>query len=421
MTQEELSESKKGIIAYELLEKKTGKRPGLRELARDLEIPSSTVASIKRRILAEVDINGGKPSEPKNLANKKRSGRPNILTVEDIQRLVHAATCSPLQRFKPWSMIIKETRVLNGGTSTKYKALHSAGLGRYVPAKKCLLDNEQRERRLAYATQQIAGLANEDHHRMLFSDESSVVLGRYGVQLCTRTKDEKYHPDCVQLAFKKASSFMVWGVIGYNYKGPLLVFKKRTPTQIKAESVICAKYDLLEGDRAWADYCQAFEDADMAGEPRPEWKLPGPVRRKTYKGGIDAYVFNSQIIGPGVFKSCQEFQRLIGSDKQVIFMQDLAPSHNSIVTRKVFQRARINLADWPANSPDMNPIESIWQYMKRRIASVHGIVTHRATLTALWEQEWALMPQEVINHQIDKYESKLQKVVELEGGNGYSG
>ena len=55
----------------------------------------------------------------------------------------------------------------------------------------------------------------------------------------------------------------------------------------------------------------------------------------------------------------------------MVFMQDNAPVHTSHVVQKWlgdFSREnQIELLDWPAYSPDLNPIENIWKLLKDAI------------------------------------------------------
>ncbi len=46
-------------------------------------------------------------------------------------------------------------------------------------------------------------------------------------------------------------------------------------------------------------------------------------------------------------------------DADFIFQQDLAPAHTAKVTKSWFNDHGVTVLDWPANSPDLNPIENL--------------------------------------------------------------
>ncbi len=54
-------------------------------------------------------------------------------------------------------------------------------------------------------------------------------------------------------------------------------------------------------------------------------------------------------------------------DADFIFQQDLAPAHTAKRKPKLVNDHGVGVLDWPANSPDLNPIENLWGIVKRKM------------------------------------------------------
>ncbi|GFU58509.1 transposable element Tcb2 transposase [Trichonephila clavipes] len=82
---------------------------------------------------------------------------------------------------------------------------------------------------------------------------------------------------------------------------------------------------------------------------------------------------------------------------QFLFMDDNAPCHRTVAAEQLLESEDIEGMDWSARSPDLNPIEHVWDFLGRRLAArTLPPVTIRELRLAL-QDEWAAMPQQLID------------------------
>ncbi|KAL4500886.1 hypothetical protein ABPG72_020120 [Tetrahymena utriculariae] len=90
------------------------------------------------------------------------------------------------------------------------------------------------------------------------------------------------------------------------------------------------------------------------------------------------------------------------------------PKHKSKIATNSFQENKINLlSDFPSASPDLNPIENIWAYIKHILAkkSLTNLKDLEEEIIKIWDN----LDQEIIDNCIDSMSTRLQKCIELQG------
>ncbi|CAH2007245.1 unnamed protein product [Acanthoscelides obtectus] len=97
------------------------------------------------------------------------------------------------------------------------------------------------------------------------------------------------------------------------------------------------------------------------------------------------------------------------------FQQDNARPHVARVTIDFFQHNDVTLLPWPPRSPDLSPIEHVWDMMGRRLLNLQR---PPQTLEALREElvvAWNEIPQEDIDHLIRSMPRRVGEYVAHQG------
>ena len=67
-----------------------------------------------------------------------------------------------------------------------------------------------------------------------------------------------------------------------------------------------------------------------------------------------------------------------------VFQQDNAPCHTSKAVKRFTEQCGIEVLPWPSNSPDMNPIETLWGVIKARLRR-HTLTSKQELINKLLE------------------------------------
>ncbi|GFX30199.1 transposable element Tc3 transposase [Trichonephila clavipes] len=77
---------------------------------------------------------------------------------------------------------------------------------------------------------------------------------------------------------------------------------------------------------------------------------------------------------------------------EFLFMDENAHPHRANIVDEFLQSEDITRMDWPAYSPDLNPIEHVWDMLGRRIAAVNSSTTCVPELRRALLDEWCNIP-----------------------------
>ncbi|KAJ8303830.1 hypothetical protein KUTeg_018623 [Tegillarca granosa] len=98
------------------------------------------------------------------------------------------------------------------------------------------------------------------------------------------------------------------------------------------------------------------------------------------------------------------------------FQHDNARPHVARVAMDFLAQHNVNVLPWPAVSPDLSPIEHVWDEMERRL---HHLPNQPVTLQGLaqeLDQIWNSIPQAFFRHIITSMRRCCQSCVNANGG-----
>ncbi|MES9884633.1 MAG: transposase [Sedimenticola sp.] len=98
-----------------------------------------------------------------------------------------------------------------------------------------------------------------------------------------------------------------------------------------------------------------------------------------------------------------------------IFQQDNARPHSARLTMGVLRDNNIEVLVWPARSPDLSPIEHLWDYIGRKLRERNDVINVRDLQRALVE-EWQRTPMTFVRKLINSMRRRCDAVIAARGG-----
>jgi transposase/arsenate reductase-like glutaredoxin family protein len=238
--------------------------------------------------------------------------------------------------------------------------LNKIGLKSYWAASKPNISEKQAKKRLSWC-KAYRNWTSEQFMNVIWSDETSIKLGYQFKCRVRRKANEKFHKDCMQKTFKSRwVSRMYWGCFMGNVLGPIVKVKGNLNSNGYIELLESNFLQFYDGNKQWED-----------------------------------------ILG--------------GVDKDRIFMQDNAPCHSSRKTKEWLAEKGIMVMEWPAQSPDLNPIENLWYLLKKMIAARHPKNIEELDLCVV--KCWSEIKVEILEKLVMSLPSRIKKAIAVKGYN----
>ncbi len=232
--------------------------------------------------------------------------------------------------------------------------LAEIGLKGYVRRKKPYLSPMHRRKRKMWAEHKLEW-GKEEWDRVVFSDESKFNLfGSDGRQYCRRRKGEELLERNVQKVVKYGGgNVMVWGCITAN----------------------------------------------------------GPGRLHRVEGKMDAKQY-CDILTESLLGTLQDYGL---SHRDIIFQQDNDPKHTSKLAQGWFWKNGMAVMTWPPNSPDMNILEHVWNYIDSRLRARKKQPSNLEELWVALQEEWANLDKEYIRRLYDSLPTRVAALKQAKG------
>ncbi len=181
------------------------------------------------------------------------------------------------------------------------------------------------------------------------------------------------------------------------------------------ESKFCISFG-NQGPRVWRKSGEAQNPCCL----KSSVKFPQSVMiwAAMSSAGVGPLCFLKSTVNAAIYQEIVEHFMLPSADKlyrdaDFIFQQNLAPTHTAKGTKSWFNDHGVTVLDWPANSPDLNPIENLWGIVKRKMRDTRH--NNADELKAAIKATWASIPPQQCHKLITSMPRRTEAVIKAKG------
>ncbi|GFX12357.1 transposable element Tcb2 transposase [Trichonephila clavipes] len=98
-----------------------------------------------------------------------------------------------------------------------------------------------------------------------------------------------------------------------------------------------------------------------------------------------------------------------------VFMDDNATCHRKLAVQDCLDSEGIQRLVWPDRSPNLNPIENVWDTLGRQVAGRNYPPTNKNTLIHALTEEWDKLPQQLLDNVVQSMVRRVECCITLHG------
>ncbi|UYV77201.1 hypothetical protein LAZ67_15000099 [Cordylochernes scorpioides] len=126
-------------------------------------------------------------------------------------------------------------------------------------------------------------------------------------------------------------------------------------------------------------------------------------------GTLTAQRYRDEILEPYL----RPYRDQIGHN--LILMDDNARPHRARLVNEYLQSENIRRMDWPARSPNLNPIEHVWDALGRRIGARHPSPRTLVELRTVLLEECGLLPLDLLQSLVNSIRARCETLIAVRG------